>query len=193
MVNQRAPASWPNSSEVVTAGATVPQLNKTMNAKTAECAGTATLKLLNTENIDMFRHPKYYKELRKLRNKLNDHSGPSRTGQLVKLAQRVGLVTFAWSGPQASSFKRQANQATSHKRQAPSNRLKLAKPQASSALIPEPGKKFHGPRTEVLYQDKTVTRMLNMKCNLMWRKTYLVTLRNFKFYCEKGARIIVAQ
>ena len=42
-----------------------------MNAETAGHVGTATLKLLNTENIEMFRHPNYYKELRKLRNKLD--------------------------------------------------------------------------------------------------------------------------
>ena len=42
------------------------------------------LKQLNTVNIEMFRHPKYYKELRKLRNKLdqaishaNSTRGPS--------------------------------------------------------------------------------------------------------------------
>ena len=49
----------------------VPQLNKTTNAETAGHAGIATSKLLNTENIEMFRHPNYYKELRKLRNKLD--------------------------------------------------------------------------------------------------------------------------
>ena len=31
----------------------------------------AESQILFTENIDMFRHPKYYKELRKLRNKLD--------------------------------------------------------------------------------------------------------------------------
>ena len=46
MVNQRAPESWPNSSEVVTAGATCPQLNKTTNAETAGHAGTATIKTI---------------------------------------------------------------------------------------------------------------------------------------------------
>ena len=69
------------------------------------------------------------------------------------------------------------------------------KPQATSCkfLNLGPWKKFHGPLTEVLNQDKTALRMLYMKCNLVWRKTYLVTLRNFKFYSEKVARSIVAQ
>ena len=55
-----------------------------MNVEIAGHAGTATLKLLNTENIEMWRHPNYYKELRKLRNKLdqaishaNSTRGPS--------------------------------------------------------------------------------------------------------------------
>ena len=39
-----------------------------MNAETVGHAGTLQSKLLNTENIKMFRHPKYYKELRR-RNK----------------------------------------------------------------------------------------------------------------------------
>ena len=70
MVNQRAPESWPNSSEVVTAGATCPGSKQDNECETAGHAGTATLKQLNMVNIDMFRHPKYYKELRK-RNKLD--------------------------------------------------------------------------------------------------------------------------
>ena len=33
---------------------------------TVELAGTGPLKILHTVNIDMWRHPKYYKNLRKL-------------------------------------------------------------------------------------------------------------------------------
>ena len=36
-----------------------------------DSAGTKILNLLYTVNIKMWRHPKYYKELRKLRNKLD--------------------------------------------------------------------------------------------------------------------------
>jgi hypothetical protein len=39
-----------------------------MNARTAEAAGINRFKTLATGNIDMWYHPKYYKELRK-RNK----------------------------------------------------------------------------------------------------------------------------
>ena len=66
----------------------------------------------------MFRHPKYYKELRKLRNKLD---------QAISLRAHDGERERA-TGPgltetQASSGKRQApsrkHQASSRKRQAP--------------------------------------------------------------------------
>ena len=87
----------------------VPQLNKTTNAETAGHAGTATLKLLNTENIDMWRHPKYYKELRK-RNK---------SDQTISLTLADGCNGSVRSGPglkrQASSAKRIKQQATSVK------------------------------------------------------------------------------
>ena len=70
----------------------------------------------------MFRHPNYYKELRKLRNKLDQAiSEPSSTEQ-VERAPGPGLKQQATSS-QASSGKHQApsnkRQASSHKRQAP--------------------------------------------------------------------------
>ena len=83
-----------------------------MNAETAGRAGTATLKLLNTENIEMFRHPKYYKELRKLRNNLDQAiSGKNST---------EGKTRSPGPGPkqQASSAKLLKEQAASIKRQA---------------------------------------------------------------------------
>ena len=79
------------------------------------------------ENIDMFRHPKYYKELRK-RNKsdqaisLRAHDGEREraTGPGLKL-QAAG-VKLSNQPVQASSDKRQAPgsklQASSHKLQA---------------------------------------------------------------------------
>ena len=42
-----------------------------MNVRTVEHVGIKISKILVTGNIEMFRHPKYYKELRKLRNKLD--------------------------------------------------------------------------------------------------------------------------
>ena len=87
-----------------------------MNAETAGHAGTATLKLLNTENIDMWRHPKYYKELRKLRNK-TDQAISSEAGD-GKRERATG------PGPKrhASSVKPQASEDTSDKHQAPSSK-----------------------------------------------------------------------
>ena len=88
-----------------------------MNAETAGRAGTATLKLLNTENIDMWRHPKYYKELRK-RNKLDEairHANSTRGPSDVRPDPGPKL--------QAASLKRQAPEASSDKHQAPSSKL----------------------------------------------------------------------
>ena len=42
-------------------------------------AGILKLKVLYTVNIKMWRHPKYYKELRKLRNKLDQAISESKT------------------------------------------------------------------------------------------------------------------
>ena len=65
----------------------------------------------------MFRHPKYYKELRKLRNKLDQaisHANSTRGPSDVRPDP----------GPkqQASSVKPQAPEASSDKRQAPSSK-----------------------------------------------------------------------
>ena len=88
-----------------------------MNAETAGHAGTATLKQLNMVNIDMFRHPKYYKELRKLRNKLD---------QAISLRESETSAGERSPGPgpkrQASSNKLKEPQATSDKHQAPSTK-----------------------------------------------------------------------
>jgi hypothetical protein len=64
----------------------------------------------------MFRHPKYYKELRKLRNKLD---------QAISLRAHDGeRERSPGPGPkrQASSVKPQAPEASSDKHQAPSNK-----------------------------------------------------------------------
>ena len=64
----------------------------------------------------MFRHPKYYKELRKLRNK-TDQAISSEAGD-GKRERATG------PGPkrQASSVKPQAPEASSDKHQAPSSK-----------------------------------------------------------------------
>ena len=80
-----------------------------MNAVTAGHVGTPQLRQLNMVNIDMFRHPKYYKELRK-RNKSDQaisDSPESRVRDSVR--PDPGLKRQASSAkpikPQAASFK----------------------------------------------------------------------------------------
>ena len=94
--------------------------------------------MLHTENTKMFRHPKYYKELRKLRNKLDQvisdeasteatsvHPGPGLSGkqQAASDSQVVNQVKLSSQSQAASTSKPQATskgklQATSSKRQA---------------------------------------------------------------------------
>ena len=83
-----------------------------MNVETAGHAGTLQSKQLNTESIDMFRHPNYYKELRKLRNEL-DQAISSESGTPPN-----ERATGPGPKQQATSFKRQAPEASSDKRQA---------------------------------------------------------------------------
>ena len=76
----------------------------------------------------MFRHPKYYKELRKLRNKLDQAISDSpesrvrdsvRPGPGLKLQAREDSTVNRVAEPQASSAKLKDPQATSDKHQAP--------------------------------------------------------------------------
>ena len=86
----------------------------------------------------MFRHPNYYKELRKLRNKLDQAISDSHvikdssdrleraTGPGHKLQAREDSTANSTRGrvaePQASSLKPQASEGTSDKPQAPSSK-----------------------------------------------------------------------
>ena len=87
-----------------------------MNVEIAGHAGTPQLRQLNTVNIDMFKHPKYYKELRK-RNK-SDQAISKRATETSTQSVRPG------PGPkqQASSAKLTKSQASSGKHQAPSTK-----------------------------------------------------------------------
>ena len=93
--------------------------------------------MLHTENTKMFRHPKYYKELRKLRNKSDQAisnaeataaseraTGPGHKlpdSKMVK--QRASSSTSRDQEQQASSSKRVKHQAASVKPQATSVKL----------------------------------------------------------------------
>ena len=73
--------------------------------------------MLVTVNIKMWYHPKYYKELRKLRNKLDQAISTSDSTECSdKRSPGPGLKS------QASSDKLKDPQASSDKRQAPSNK-----------------------------------------------------------------------
>ena len=63
-----------------------------------------------------FRHPKYYKELRKLRNELDQAISDEASTEATSVRPGPGLKQ------QASSVKPQAPQNTSDKRQAPSSK-----------------------------------------------------------------------
>ncbi len=80
----------------------------------------------------MFRHPKYYKELRKLRNKSDQAiSGANSTEEKTSRAPVPGPKLQATSNkPQAASSEKNRPQASSPKQQASSS-----KPQASSSKI----------------------------------------------------------
>ena len=86
----------------------------------------------------MWRHPKYYKELRKLRNKL-DQAISNNDG----LAQPVSVRPGPGLKPQATSSKLQAPSLESSKQQAPSGKpgVPSSKPEATSSLILDPGNK----------------------------------------------------
>ena len=70
--------------------------------------GTPQLRQLNTVNIDMFKHPKYYKELRK-RNKSDQVISETKPTGERERAPGQGLKRQASSAkpikPQAASFK----------------------------------------------------------------------------------------
>ena len=85
----------------------------------------------------MFRHPNYYKELRKLRNKLDQAISDEAATAATSVRPDPGPKQ------QAASAKLQAPSESSNKPQAssPLARGSSAKPQASSAKIPEPGYK----------------------------------------------------
>ena len=66
----------------------------------------------------MWRHPKYYKELRKLRNKLDQAISKDASTEATSVRPGPGLKPQASSGgltPEASSGKRQASSSKSSK------------------------------------------------------------------------------
>ena len=105
-----------------------------MSAETADNAGMPQLKQFHMVNTNMFHHPKYYKNLRKLARNSELHVRPidggeaSDTDQAISSLDTREVVDSVRPGPgqqhQASSHKPQAtsSQASSDKHQAPSNK-----------------------------------------------------------------------
>ena len=94
-------------------------LSKIMSAKIAGLAGTGRQQTLVMVNTSMFRHPKYYKELRKLRNKSDQAISLSPGDGQVERSTGPGPKLQAPSTkPQASSTKLLEPQAASVKPQA---------------------------------------------------------------------------
>ena len=74
--------------------------------------------MVNINMTHIFKHPKYYKELRKLRNKLDQVISDEASTEATSVHPGPGLKL------QASSAKRTAErQATSGKRRAASDKL----------------------------------------------------------------------
>ena len=108
-------SSLKTSPGLVSLPGSVQLLHKITNAKTVGAVGINRFKILVIGNIDMWRHPKYYKELRKLRNKLDQVISETKPTGDGERAPGPGLK------PQAASDKQQA---ASHKRQASSSKLR---------------------------------------------------------------------
>ena len=119
-----------------------------MNAGTAGHAGTPQLRQLNMVNIKMFRHPKYYKELRK-RNK-SDQVISSRVDVATSSAQRAPgpgqqqqVTSHKLPGPRPIS---NANKGLIHKQQATSSQASSGKHQAPSCKHQASSRKRQAPR-----------------------------------------------
>ena len=114
-------SSLKTSPGLVSLPGSVQLLHKITNAKTVGAVGINRFKILVIGNIDMWRHPKYYKELRKLRNKLD---------QAISLRESETSAGERSPGPglkpQAASVKPQAVQDEGDKRQAASGKVQAS-------------------------------------------------------------------
>ena len=66
----------------------------------------------------VFRHPKYYKELRKLRNKLDQAISDEASTEATSVRPGPGLLKKATSSKSQASSNKHNQQATSSKQQA---------------------------------------------------------------------------
>ena len=92
-------------------------LLKATSAGTVDNAGIETTATSVTGNIDMWRHPKYYKELRK-RNKSDQVISETKPTGERERAPDQGLSEKATSPKSQASSNKHKSQATSNKPQA---------------------------------------------------------------------------
>ncbi len=94
-----------------------PLLLKATSAGTVDNAGIETTATSVTGNIDMWRHPKYYKELRK-RNKSDQAISDEASTEATSVRPGPGLSEKATSPKSQASSNKHKSQATSNKPQA---------------------------------------------------------------------------
>jgi len=100
-----------------------------MNARIAGHAGTPQLKQFHMVNIDMFRHPKYYKELKK-NSTLSKRSMTKNNSSHVDQEDQAALGSLPALDPQSDQAISHANSTRGPSDVRPDPGLK---PQASSA------------------------------------------------------------
>jgi len=91
---------------------------KATSAGTVDNVGTETTATLATGNIDMWRHPKYYKELRKLRNNSDQAISKESSTEENQRAPDSGQTKKATSSKSQATSNKHKSQATSSKQQA---------------------------------------------------------------------------
>ena len=119
-----------------------------MNAETAGHAGTLQSKLLNTVNIKMWYHPKYYKELKK-NSTLSKRSVTKNNSSHVDQEDQAALGSLPALDPQSDQVisetkptgERERAPGPGLKRQATSSQASSDKPQAPSNKRQAPSRK----------------------------------------------------
>ena len=112
-----------------------------MNAKIVEIVGILKLKLYHTVNIKMkWRHPKYYKELRK-RNK--EAQGQGRSNSELTDPASISDQAISHSASTEANSRRASDPG--HKQQAASSKPQATDPQASSGKLQAPSRKHQAP------------------------------------------------
>ena len=123
----------------------------------------------------MFRHPKYYKELRK-RNK-SDQVISSRVDVATSSAQRASGPGLQVTSYKLSSFKRQAS--------SPKQQASSLKPQATSSWTFAPSKSFTVPEPRCSMQMKVLCGCFTWKAIWCGLKRTLLLLVTFNSIVKK--------